>query len=343
MQLQSKAKSLQTTTNKTLTLIVKEKTFVKVGFQVHISTMVIGETKTQEEKLDEASNRLRETNEASKIMESNAKGAKKKEVQSKGSNKDGMKTRSGGDGTRSDMYEKGVIPASSTLMAKTTIVGLRRQLQSLRLPTSGNKAELEHRLKMYEDLRSTEEVSENDEDDNNNSKIDETMVRVEQETDSESDSDGEETIAGDGASRTRRKNTRERTTYGCRANLFTIKDVEGSISHFSGDDKTQVEQWIEEFEEVSELLKWNELQKVIYAKKLFRGSTKQYIVLQKGINKWSVMKRRMLREFETKLNSALIYSQLIKRKRLPNETPRQYVYAMNTIASQGTIEEEALM
>lgn len=29
----------------------------------------------------------------------------------------------------------------------------------------------------------------------------------------------------------------------------------------------QVEKWIEEFEEVSELLKWNELQKVIYAKK----------------------------------------------------------------------------
>lgn len=132
---------------------------------------------------------------------------------------------------------------------------------------------------------------------------------------------GEETIAGDGASRTRRRNTRERTTYRCRANLFTIKDVEGSISHFSGDDKTQVEQWIEEFEEVSELLKWNELQKVIYAEKLLRGSAKQYIALQKGINKlWSVMKRRMLRKFETKLNSALIHSQLIKRKRLPNES-----------------------
>lgn len=129
--------------------------------------MVIGETKTQEEKLDEASNRPRGTNEASKMMESNAKGAKKKEVQSKGSNKDGMKTRSGGDGTRSDMYEKEGIPASSIPTAKTTIVGLRRQLQSLHLPTSGNKAELEHRLKMYEDLRSTEEISENDADDNN--------------------------------------------------------------------------------------------------------------------------------------------------------------------------------
>lgn len=57
------------------------------------------------------------------------------------------------------------------------------------------------------------------------------------------------------------------------------------------------------------------------------------------------MKRRMRCEFETKLNSALIHSQLMKRKRLANETLRQYVYAINTIASQASkgIEEEALM
>jgi len=66
-------------------------------------------------------------------------------------------------------------------------------------------------------------------------------------------------------------------------NLFTIKDVEGSISHFSGDDKMRVEKWIEEFEDMSALLGWNELQNVIYAKRLLRGSAKQYIALQKGI------------------------------------------------------------
>lgn len=69
------------------------------------------------------------------------------------------------------------------------------------------------------------------------------------------------------------------------------------------------------------------------------------MALQKGIKTWAIMKRRMQCEFETKLNNALIHSQLMKRKRLANETPRQYVYAMNTIASQATqgIEEEALM
>jgi len=48
-------------------------------------------------------------------------------------------------------------------------------------------------------------------------------------------------------------------------------------------------------------------------------------------------------EFETKHNSAIIHTQLNKRKRQTNETPQQYIYAMQTIASQGDVEEEALI
>lgn len=148
-------------------------------------TMVIGETKTQEEKKDEASNMPKEAHEASKATQSSDKGARKKEMQMKGSNKDGMKTRSGEAGTSSNMPDKGGNPLSSTPKAKTTIVELRRQLQLLQLPTKGNKAELEHRLKMYEDPRSIDNTSENDEDDNSDIETDEvTMVRANDEANS---------------------------------------------------------------------------------------------------------------------------------------------------------------
>ncbi|KYN02276.1 hypothetical protein ALC62_06914 [Cyphomyrmex costatus] len=79
------------------------------------------------------------------------------------------------------------------------------------------------------------------------------------------------------------------------ANVITIRDIEGSVSHFSGDDKTKVERWLDEFEDMCGLL------------------------------------------------HAEVHAQLIKRKRLPNETPRQYMYAMQTIADQGDVEEEALI
>lgn len=55
------------------------------------------------------------------------------------------------------------------------------------------------------------------------------------------------------------------------------------------------------------------------------------------------MKKSLLKEFETKVNSVMVHLQLSKRKRQANETLRQYVYAMSTIASQGNVEEEAVM
>jgi len=125
--------------------------------------------------------------------------------------------------------------------------------------------------------------------------------------------------------------------------VITIKDVEGSVSHFSGDDQMRIERWIDEFEDMSELLQWDNLQKIVYAKKLLRGSAKQFMSLQKGITTWRSMKKRLLNEFETKHNSAIVHAQLNKRKRQTNETPRQYIYVMQTIASQGDVEEEALV
>lgn len=194
--------------------------------------MVIGGSQTQEEnKQDEASNAPREISEASKTIETNAKGAKKKEVQMKEGDKEVTEGRQeAAESEHVDMHEKGGIPVSSTPTIKMTVVELKRQLERLHLPTNGNKAELERRLRMYEDSRS------NDEDDNSDNETDEeTIVRVMQETDSESNSDDEEIIISDVGSRTRRRDTSDRVSHRCSANLFTIKDVEESISHFSGE------------------------------------------------------------------------------------------------------------
>lgn len=58
---------------------------------------------------------------------------------------------------------------------------------------------------------------------------------------------------------------------------------------------------------------------------------------------WSALKKCLTKEFKVEVNSATIHTQLQKRKRQTNETPRQYVYAMRTIAKQGNIEDEALI
>ena len=127
------------------------------------------------------------------------------------------------------------------------------------------------------------------------------------------------------------------------ANTFTIKDVEGSIPFFTGDDKVPIKRWITEFENTNTLLRWNDLRMVIYGKKMLRGSAKQFIALESGLTSWAEFKKRMIKEFQIEVNSATIHAQLLKRKRLANETPRQYVCAIHNTANQGFVEDEALI
>lgn len=126
-------------------------------------------------------------------------------------------------------------------------------------------------------------------------------------------------------------------------NTFTIKDVEGNLSYFSGDDKLPIENWITEFDDMSTLLQWNDLQKLIYGKRMLKGSAKKYISYEEGITSWSTMKHHLKREFKVRLNSATVHSQLYKRKCQLTESSRQYIYAMQEIADQGHIEENALI
>lgn len=119
--------------------------------------------------------------------------------------------------------------------------------------------------------------------------------------------------------------------------------MEESLAYFSGDDQLSVKKWVIDFKDTSKLLGWNQLQKFICAKRMLRGSAKQFIAAEKGVVSWEILKRRLGREFKSQISSAMIHSQLYKRKRQPNETGRQYVYAMLEIASAGKIADEAIV
>lgn len=68
---------------------------------------------------------------------------------------------------------------------------------------------------------------------------------------------------------------------------------------------------------------------------MLQRSAKQFITYEGSIKSW---KRKLVREFKTDLNSALVHKELSRRKKQPSETGRQYVYAMQEIVSQEHIE-----
>lgn len=58
---------------------------------------------------------------------------------------------------------------------------------------------------------------------------------------------------------------------------------------------------------------------------------------------WKKLKKKLISEFKTEINNAVLHAQLAKRRRSPNESARQYIGAMQEIASQECVEEEALI
>lgn len=124
---------------------------------------------------------------------------------------------------------------------------------------------------------------------------------------------------------------------------MSYRDVEDTLRSFEGDDTYPVEIWVTDFEESAALLGWNELQKLVFAKKSLKGLAKLFVQSERGITTWSDLKSRLLAEFSTKINSAQLHKMLRERKMKPNESVQQYYLVMKELASRGSIDVESLI
>jgi len=124
---------------------------------------------------------------------------------------------------------------------------------------------------------------------------------------------------------------------------LSFRDIEESIKQFEGTDEVPVDVWISDFEDQAVLMGWNDMQKLIFAKKSLKGVAKLLVLSEKGINSWSALKSCLLSEFRSRVSSKQIHKQLGERKRRANESVEEYFYRMKDFASRGNVEEDALI
>jgi len=74
---------------------------------------------------------------------------------------------------------------------------------------------------------------------------------------------------------------------------FTLRDVQDSISSFSGTETEDVNHWLSEFDDVAITVGWNNLQRFIYAKQLLKGAAKLYIKSTTGVKGWVELKKAL--------------------------------------------------
>ncbi|XP_050540370.1 uncharacterized protein LOC126905012 [Daktulosphaira vitifoliae] len=124
---------------------------------------------------------------------------------------------------------------------------------------------------------------------------------------------------------------------------LSFRDVEESLSKFSGDDAYPVNRWIEEIEEMASVLRWSDPEKLIYGKRLLMGTAQLYIQSERGITTWTILKDKLKNEFKSRMNTAAIHRSLSERFKKIDESYQQYVFKMKQIAQLGNIEEDSLI
>lgn len=102
--------------------------------------------------------------------------------------------------------------------------------------------------------------------------------------------------------------------------MLPFKDIEDLLRTFSGDDGQNFNRWLEVFEETSEICRWMEPQKIIYLKKLLRGSAKVYISYEKHFKTWGKLKKSLISEFGKTVNAKKVHQEFTCAKKKDSET-----------------------
>lgn len=186
---------------------------------------------------------------------------------------------------------------------------LRSILSKRGLSSSNNKAELVKRL--GEHLKAEQE----------NSIIENNEENDEEDSDDNSGADNETDMAAN----------------------FVFKDVEDALEVFDGETGKNITDWLKEFEDISTVCAWSDIQKYLFARKLLRGAAKLAIETSTGIGSYAQLIAKLKAEFKDTISSAEVHDLLRNRKKTAEESFIEYFYRMKQIANKGKVDEESVV
>ena len=211
------------------------------------------------------------------------------------------------------------------------VAQLKEELKKRSLKTTGKKSELRKRLEAAVEV-------ENSKDEGNDDLLDENDEAVDSEEES-SESDASEDVQ---SKLDVKMDLISRKLEQLSSGGVSFKDVEGMVRPFSGQDNYLIEKWIDEYEGMACLFELNNLQKLVFAKRLLTGLA-QVFAHTENFTSWRTLKAGLLDEFRTVSTSRELHLELSKRIKKRDESTQEYLIRMREIASKGNIDDESLM
>lgn len=242
---------------------------------------------------------------------------------------------------------------------------LRVKLQELKLPISGSKAVLASRLNKA--LTSTNDDGNGETDELKSLSVKELRSRlarlglrvtgkkaelherlqtalngeIEDEDDEEEDDDEQAVSVNQASGQAAHERGDEQQSKQRVGSSLTFKDVEDALEMFSADKGENINRWLASFEGTADVCAWSDIQRLMFAKKLLRGSAKLFANFECAAKSWLELKDALVEEFAKTINSKQVHAQLSSVKKRNDETYQAYVYRVLAIASHADMEQEA--
>lgn len=116
----------------------------------------------------------------------------------------------------------------------------------------------------------------------------------------------------------------------CNLNRLSVsfQDLQDSVRHFDGSGS--LDTFLNEFEEISVIIGLNNVQKLIFGKRLLCGNAKLFVQSETGLTSWPKLKFALQKEFGTKVTQS--------EELQNNESVIQYYFAVRELASSGGVD-----
>lgn len=122
-----------------------------------------------------------------------------------------------------------------------------------------------------------------------------------------------------------------------------FEDIAYAFKKFHGDYSLSIRSWLSHFIEQCQIFELNQLDRLIYAKRLMTGTAALFVQFESTATDFDALQTELLEEYGQKTNSAMIHERLKARKKKDTETPTEYLYKMLSIASEADIDVQAII
>lgn len=230
-------------------------------------------------------------------------------------------------------------------MDRTTLMqmnksGLVRELKKLNLSSKGKKHELVNRLEHH-----LINLSDEDDDRDDNDEVENELARAER-LQKEIDERKSELAAlrkdFHNSTNEMSKHAPQTTTTIVHTNTFSFRDIEESMNSFAGKGAYTVKRWINEIEQSAIVFNWSELQRLVYAKKLLKGTARNFLRTIEA-NTWEELKEQLCDEFDESVCEADVHKTLSETKKSAKENFHDYLLRMCEIGKAHAIGDESII